>query len=261
MTAAGLDPSRIQERATLLAKVHGAKRKRPTDMDVDMDDEGADGEEGDWMDVDGEDTPNKRSKGNAGGVVAVNRREPRTNRQLAGMRDEAVCTWLYNVSFQRLKCVPRIIASIKSSQTAQSWTKASQHACQGWRERSCYQSQNGVLLRVTDPNFANLNSLSDQPRHLFGTLTLCYFTVLCLITTSLYSGQTQGWKNRPEMSSYHRVQFVYISVLACILLFFTSNVIMYHPFLYYAHPCRLDKRRHGTRSKKYVQRSVPKARR
>jgi nucleolar GTP-binding protein len=93
MTAAGLDPSRIQERATLLAKVQGAKRKRAAEtMDVDMDDAEGNGEdEGDWMDVDGEDTPNKRARGNTGAVVAVNSRAPRTNRQLAGMRDTAVC--------------------------------------------------------------------------------------------------------------------------------------------------------------------------
>lgn len=90
MTAAGLDPSRIQERATLLAKVQGAKRKRGAEMDVDMDDGGGE-DEGDWMDVDGEDTPNKRAKGDAGRVVAMHSRAPRTNRQLAGMRDDAVC--------------------------------------------------------------------------------------------------------------------------------------------------------------------------
>lgn len=91
MTAAGLDPSKIQERAVMLAKVHGAKRKR--DMDVDMEDgEGEDdeGEEADWMDVDGQEAPTlKRAKGNSGGVVALDRRAPKTDRRLAGMRDEA----------------------------------------------------------------------------------------------------------------------------------------------------------------------------
>jgi hypothetical protein len=92
MTAAGLDPSRIHERAVLLAKVQGSKRKRTEEMDMDMDDGEGDGaDEGDWMDVDGEDQPNKRAKGNAGRAVAVNSRAPRTNRQLAGMRDQSVC--------------------------------------------------------------------------------------------------------------------------------------------------------------------------
>ncbi|KAH7928919.1 P-loop containing nucleoside triphosphate hydrolase protein [Leucogyrophana mollusca] len=87
---AGYDPSSIQQRAEMLAKVQGAKRKRAdADMDVDMDEDGGDGEEGDWMDVDGEEqTPNKRFKGNSGAVIAKNPRAPRTNRQLAGMRTE-----------------------------------------------------------------------------------------------------------------------------------------------------------------------------
>lgn len=97
MTAAGLDPSRIQERAVILAKVQAVKRKRAAEMDVDMDgDEGeGEGDEGDWMDVDSEDKPNKRVKSNSGGVVAVDRRGPRTNRQFAGMRDEAVCRYSF----------------------------------------------------------------------------------------------------------------------------------------------------------------------
>jgi len=90
LTKAGLDPSRIQERAEMLAKLQGAQRKRKRDegdaMDVDMDGE----EEGAWMDVDGQErTPNKRVKADSGAVVTVNRRDPRSNRQLAGMRDNA----------------------------------------------------------------------------------------------------------------------------------------------------------------------------
>ncbi|KAI0665849.1 GTP binding protein 4 [Trametes maxima] len=98
MTKAGLDPSRIQERAEILAKVQGAKRKRQreeeaAEMDVDEamsgDDDGADGE-GEWMDVDGDEAPKlKRAKGNSGAVIAKDARHPRSNRQLAGMRDEA----------------------------------------------------------------------------------------------------------------------------------------------------------------------------
>ncbi|KAF9227100.1 P-loop containing nucleoside triphosphate hydrolase protein [Gyrodon lividus] len=89
---AGYDPSSIEARAEMLAKVQGAKRKRAeADMDVDMDEggEGDEGEEGDWMDVDGEEAPiSKRSKGNSGAVIVKNPRAPRSNRQLAGMRDE-----------------------------------------------------------------------------------------------------------------------------------------------------------------------------
>ncbi len=93
MTKAGLDPSRIQERAEILAKVAGAKRKRQREEDAEMDvDEDAEmGDEGEWMDVDGEETPKlKRAKDNSGAVITKNARHPRTNRQLAGMRDEAV---------------------------------------------------------------------------------------------------------------------------------------------------------------------------
>ncbi|KAF7357940.1 Nucleolar GTP-binding protein 1 [Mycena venus] len=85
LTKAGLDPSRIVERAAVIS----GKRKRD-DMDVDMEDGEAGGEadaEG-WMDVDGEEdagTPAKRLKTNSG---AVTKREPRGNRALAGMRDQ-----------------------------------------------------------------------------------------------------------------------------------------------------------------------------
>ncbi len=90
MTKAGLDPSRIQERAEMLAKVAGAKRKREEGMDVDEDD-ASDNDEDDGMDVDGEEAPTlKRTKANSGAVVVASRRAPKTNRQLAGMRDDAV---------------------------------------------------------------------------------------------------------------------------------------------------------------------------
>jgi nucleolar GTP-binding protein len=94
LTAAGYDPSRIQERAVMLAKVSGAKRKREAgsddgdDVDMDGEDDGS-GEEGDgWMDVDDEGVSPKRAKGNTGAVIAKGR-QPKSNRQLAGMRDGA----------------------------------------------------------------------------------------------------------------------------------------------------------------------------
>jgi len=56
---------------------------------VDMLDveDGEDGTEG-WMDVDEGDgnTPKKKVKTNSGGVI--NKREPKSNRQMAGLRDE-----------------------------------------------------------------------------------------------------------------------------------------------------------------------------
>ena len=111
LTKAGLDPSRIQERATMIAKMRGAaarKRRRDEDEDgMDVDGDGDDddddvaasegkGADADTMDVDGEwedddddDTPRKRGKANSGAAIA-RKRTPHSNRQLAGMRDEAV---------------------------------------------------------------------------------------------------------------------------------------------------------------------------
>lgn len=108
LTNAGLDPSRVQERAVMIAKMRGGARKRGRDedgdwMDVDDDDEEAaaaaaeeDGGNADTMEIDGEeedadddDTPHKRSKANSGAAIA-RKRTPHSNRQFAGMRDEAV---------------------------------------------------------------------------------------------------------------------------------------------------------------------------
>jgi nucleolar GTP-binding protein len=96
LTKAGLDPSRIQERAERIAKLHAAqrKRKREDDEDDGMDVDGEDGEEeGDWedegMDVDGEQRPSKKKAKTVFGAV-VTKRAPRSDRTFAGLRDEAV---------------------------------------------------------------------------------------------------------------------------------------------------------------------------
>lgn len=94
LTKAGLDPSRIEERAKILAKVAGAKRKRVRELDeegdVEMGDDVAQDDDG-WEDMDVDEeagTPVKRQKGNSGGVIAVDsKRMPRSNRQLAGLKD------------------------------------------------------------------------------------------------------------------------------------------------------------------------------
>lgn len=151
MTAAGLDPSRIVERATVLAKVHGAKRKRAAaEMDVNMDEgmDGGSGEdgEGEWMDVDGEDSPKKRAKGVSGGVVPANRRAARTDRRYAGLRDEAVR--LCDLSLGSLRLTKFIIICLairKSYQTAEFGATAPEHAREGRRRRSCHQDQDGWL--------------------------------------------------------------------------------------------------------------------
>jgi nucleolar GTP-binding protein len=106
LTKAGLDPSRIQARAEMLAKLQGAERKRKRqqdeaedsdgDVDMDMDGEGEGGDDGwedDGMDVDEDDTPKrKKAKRNDGAVsvVVAGGKGPRTDRRLAGMRDEGV---------------------------------------------------------------------------------------------------------------------------------------------------------------------------
>lgn len=102
MTKAGLDPSRIELRAELIAKARGLERKRKRDEEMDVDEEEGSGEEedgegedgGDWMDVDGEGddgrSPPKRRKSNTGTTVtAAGKHAPRTNRQTAGMRDQS----------------------------------------------------------------------------------------------------------------------------------------------------------------------------
>ena len=101
LTQAGLDPSRIQERAEVIAKTRAAQRKRKRededaemDVDAESNSEMSDGG-GESMDIDndGGSSAKKRRKSNSGAVTAVaakGKREPRANRQLAGLRDNAV---------------------------------------------------------------------------------------------------------------------------------------------------------------------------
>jgi nucleolar GTP-binding protein len=106
LTKAGVDPSRVQERAVMIAKMHAAGRKRKRDegedaMDVDGDGNDDDDDDDNWasegegdamMDVDDkeQDTRHgKRGKSNSGALIA-RKHAPRSNRQLAGLRDEAV---------------------------------------------------------------------------------------------------------------------------------------------------------------------------
>ena len=69
------------------------REEEEAQMDVDEDAEMGEDEEGEgeWMDVDGEEAPRlKKAKANSGAIVAKGARHPKTNRQLAGMRDETV---------------------------------------------------------------------------------------------------------------------------------------------------------------------------
>jgi nucleolar GTP-binding protein len=91
LTQAGLDPSRIEARAEILAKARAVQGKRKRAADGSDDEMDVDGEDAPaLMDVDG-DAPVKRAKANSGAALA---RAPRTNRQLAGLKDGAVrvCT-------------------------------------------------------------------------------------------------------------------------------------------------------------------------
>ncbi|KZS98317.1 GTP binding protein 4 [Sistotremastrum niveocremeum HHB9708] len=92
LTAAGLDPSRIEERAAILAKAKTAanKRKREEEeanMEVDGSDD--DGDEADWMDVDNQPGSAKKKIKTNTGVAVVNNKLPKSNRYVSGLRDEA----------------------------------------------------------------------------------------------------------------------------------------------------------------------------
>ncbi|KAF8737175.1 hypothetical protein AX14_013304 [Amanita brunnescens Koide BX004] len=101
---AGLDPSTIEKRAHQLAKIEIArqqlaKRKRggedeedeeeeEMEMDYEDDENWEDDEE---MDVDeDESVPRKKKRTESGAVAITNKRVPRSNRQLAGLRDAEV---------------------------------------------------------------------------------------------------------------------------------------------------------------------------
>lgn len=173
LTKAGIDPSRVQERAVMIAKVRAVGRKRKRDEDgMDVDGDGNSDEDGDnWvsegdgedetvMDVDGDEgedgTRHKRGKANSGAAIAHQKRTPRSNRLLAGLRDEAVrCCYTHHhhplsprPSFRVLMSFFFLVANIQSDAITESWTARAQHACESRRERPRYQSQNGAFAFV-----------------------------------------------------------------------------------------------------------------
>jgi nucleolar GTP-binding protein len=99
---AGLDPSSIEKRAHMLAKVEIARQQLSKRKRSGVDEEGDDddiemdyGDEEDWedeeMDVDeDESVPRKKKRTESGAVAITNKRVPRSNRQLAGLRDADV---------------------------------------------------------------------------------------------------------------------------------------------------------------------------
>ena len=104
LTKAGLDPSRIEKRAHALARIEIdrqqlAKRKRGEVEEDDMDEDGSEMDYDDdenWedegeMDIDEEESvPRKRTRTEGGAVAITNRRAPRSNRNLAGLKDANV---------------------------------------------------------------------------------------------------------------------------------------------------------------------------
>ncbi|TEB28076.1 GTP binding protein 4 [Coprinellus micaceus] len=92
LTRAGYDPSRIEERAKMLAKIQGSKRRREDVSegdDVDMD--SADGaSEDEAMEVDGAHKSAKRAKTTSGRVTT--KRVPASDRQMTGLKNEQQLT-------------------------------------------------------------------------------------------------------------------------------------------------------------------------
>ena len=136
LTKAGYDPSRIVERATLIAKSRGAqtqlakKRKRDEEMDVDEDGAEVD-EDGDWMDVDEEGAGGKRRKSNSGTAVAVTAARmhaPKTDRTTTGMRDGAVG----GSPMSHFRVLISTAASIQGGAASEPRPKETEYARQGW---------------------------------------------------------------------------------------------------------------------------------
>lgn len=162
LTKAGLDPSRITDRATMLAKAAGVKRKRAREADDDVEmedgdeDEGEAGE-GEWMDVDGEEAPKiKRAKGNRGTAVApAHPRAPTKNRQLTGMRDQGVSN--QTILFRGCSDPFLFLASISSHQITRLCPATEELPGQGRRGGSRYFNKDGVLyILLTLQHFFDL---------------------------------------------------------------------------------------------------------
>lgn len=156
LTAAGIDPSRIEARAEILSKAAHQKRKRDEQMEVDNDDDdGFEDESGDEMDVDGADTSmTKRAKGNAGGVVARGK-QPHSNRQMAGFKNVEVrslsCLFIRTRSIANYPTSPRLsyLASKQGNQATESRPTRAEHAGQGRRRRQADQDQDGTSVSLS----------------------------------------------------------------------------------------------------------------
>ena len=97
----------------------------------------------DVEDVDEEAAPSKRTKANSGAAIAKTGRAPRSNRQFAGMRDEAVSGSVVD-TLRLADGVVCVIASCQGCQAAEPGAKRAEHARKGRRVRPCDQGQDGA---------------------------------------------------------------------------------------------------------------------
>jgi hypothetical protein len=157
LTKAGLDPSRIVERAAVIS----GKRKRD-DEDVDMEDGEADAEG--WMDVDGEEGgAAKRLKTNSG---AVTKREPRGNRALAGMRDQGVRALLSPFAFLELYNSYAYFTSKQTGPSSYGISASGRGTCLPGPARETAQSKPKWCVTLLLFGVLLLTSIV-QPKHLF----------------------------------------------------------------------------------------------
>ena len=247
LTKAGIDPSRVQERAVMIAKMRAAGRKRKRDedgMDVDSDDHDEDGDN--WategedddetvMDVDGEDgeegpgmrRKHKRGKANSGAAIA-RKGAPRSNRQLAGMRDEAVrscyTSFLYlegaDGSSFSCGCVIQL-ANIQSDAITESRSARAQHACESGRERPRYQSQNGTFPFIRFPPGLGVCALISL-FHLDANCDIhIFFNFFTILAKASLLWEAQGRQNQPPMNTWTlggiHLQYILIDITVLFL--------------------------------------------
>ena len=206
------------------------------DDDDDDDDGGASGSDK-GMDVDDDESaPTKRVKTNSGGVI--NKRAPRSNRQMAGMRDEGVsgffsflCFFAFFHFFTKNWLIYLFVAIHSCNQASQSWSTSSQYACESRRRRSCHQNQNGkdflffhsiigflilhsLALSLSSRNIYSVANAKVE-RHKEDDCNLCYFIfllcglsftvivhVILFFIGSIYFGYLEKKKSKIEYNHF-----------------------------------------------------------
>lgn len=183
LTKAGFDPSRIEERAALLAKAAGMKRKR-TSGDEDGDAEmGVD--EGGWVDepeaeaevrmeVDGEGAHKTRKmmrteKGARKAVVFKVDRKPRTDRSVAGMSDATVSFHAcpFSISFVPIESIVSLANREGEEESRDGGAQDERYRAEARvRSRDTYQEGQSTSTTYYTPPVAN-SGLPFQPKHLF----------------------------------------------------------------------------------------------